>query len=111
MRLWKKWPRSKKHLMTWPTGTKGCLSRSSIASFANDTSCRPRHESHNSDRPACQNRCGRHLLLAGGRSIQGAISWYLALGRAFDLIQAAPESHAEAPESHQLGRELRQAFF
>src|SRR5437899_11318911 len=46
-----------------------------------------------------------------GRSIPGAISWYLAFGRAVDQIQAAPESFAEAPESHPLGRELRQAFF
>ena len=46
-----------------------------------------------------------------GRSVQGAISWYLAFGRAVEQIQAAPESYAQAPESLPLSRDLRQAFF
>ena len=45
------------------------------------------------------------------RSIQGAISWYLAFGRAVERIQAAPESCALAQESVPLRRELRQELF
>ena len=45
------------------------------------------------------------------RSIQGAISWYLAYGRAVEQIRAAPEKYAEAPESRPLRRSLREAFF
>jgi plasmid stabilization system protein ParE len=45
------------------------------------------------------------------RSVRGAISWYLAFRRAVDKIGESPESHAEAAESHQLGRRLRQALF
>jgi plasmid stabilization system protein ParE len=45
------------------------------------------------------------------RSIQGAISWYLAFGRAVERIQAAPESCALAQESLLLRRELRQELF
>jgi plasmid stabilization system protein ParE len=45
------------------------------------------------------------------RSVQGAISWYLAFYRAVDRIGSAPESHAKAAESHQLGRPLKQALF
>jgi plasmid stabilization system protein ParE len=44
-------------------------------------------------------------------SVQGAISWYLAFGRAVEKIAAAPETFAEAPESHLLNRPLRQALF
>ena len=45
------------------------------------------------------------------RSVRGAISWYLAFGRAVEKIAASPESFAEAPESRPLGRQLRQALF
>ncbi len=45
------------------------------------------------------------------RSVSGAISWYLAFGRAIDRIGAAPESLAQAPESLRLNRDLRQTFF
>jgi plasmid stabilization system protein ParE len=45
------------------------------------------------------------------RSVQGAISWYLAFRRAIDNLASAPESHAEAAESHPLGRQLRQTLF
>lgn len=45
------------------------------------------------------------------RSVQGAISWYLAFYQAVEKIGAAPESHAEAAESPQLGRFLKQALF
>ncbi len=45
------------------------------------------------------------------RSIQGAISWYLAFGRALERIQAAPETCASAQESLLLQRELRQELF
>ena len=41
------------------------------------------------------------------RSVQGAISWYLAFRRATEQIHIAPESHAVAPESQALRRELR----
>ena len=46
-----------------------------------------------------------------GRSIQGAVSRYLAFGQTVDQIRASPESFAAAPESLPLGRELRQALF
>src|SRR6266581_3233026 len=45
------------------------------------------------------------------RSVRGAISWYFGLNRAIKRIAASPESYPEAPESYQLGRALRQAFF
>jgi plasmid stabilization system protein ParE len=45
------------------------------------------------------------------RSVQGAISWYLAFGRAVERIASCPETLAEAPESDTLGRQLRQALF
>jgi plasmid stabilization system protein ParE len=45
------------------------------------------------------------------RSVQGAISWYLAFGQAVETISSSPESFAEAPESHSLGHQLRQALF
>jgi plasmid stabilization system protein ParE len=45
------------------------------------------------------------------RSVQGAISWYLAFRRAAEKIAASPESYPEAPESTRLDRQLRQAFF
>jgi plasmid stabilization system protein ParE len=45
------------------------------------------------------------------RSLKGAISWYLAFHRASEQIALAPESFAAAPESHTLGRELRQSLF
>jgi plasmid stabilization system protein ParE len=45
------------------------------------------------------------------RSLQGAISWYLAFRYAIETIAATPENFAEAAESHPLGRPLRQALF
>jgi plasmid stabilization system protein ParE len=45
------------------------------------------------------------------RSAPGAISWYLAFHRAIEKMALSPESYAEAPESHRLGRQLRQAPF
>lgn len=45
------------------------------------------------------------------RSVRGAISWYLAFGRAARKIADSPESFAEAPESGPLGYPLRHAFF
>jgi plasmid stabilization system protein ParE len=45
------------------------------------------------------------------RSVQGAISWYFAFGRAVEGIAASPETFGEAPESGLLGRELRHALF
>jgi plasmid stabilization system protein ParE len=45
------------------------------------------------------------------RSVRGAISWYLAFGRAVEKIAASPELFSEAPESGPLGRQLRQALF
>jgi len=45
------------------------------------------------------------------RSVQGALSWYLAFRRAIEEIATSPESFAEAPESHSLGRPLLQAPF
>lgn len=45
------------------------------------------------------------------RSIQGAISWYLAFLRIVGEIASSPESFAEAPESLPLRRPLRQALF
>ena len=45
------------------------------------------------------------------RSIQGALSWYLAFYRMVEEIVSSPESLAEAPESHPLRRPLRQALF
>jgi plasmid stabilization system protein ParE len=45
------------------------------------------------------------------RSVLGAISWYLAFGRAVENIAAAPETSAEAPEAGPLGRQLRQSLF
>jgi plasmid stabilization system protein ParE len=45
------------------------------------------------------------------RSVRGAISWYLAFGRAVEKIAASPEIFAEAPESRPLARQLRQALF
>ena len=45
------------------------------------------------------------------RSVRGAISWYLAFGRAVDKVAASPEIFAEAPESGPLCRPLRQSFF
>jgi plasmid stabilization system protein ParE len=45
------------------------------------------------------------------RSVAGAISWYLAFRRAIEKVVSAPESFAEAAESHPLGRQLRQTLF
>jgi plasmid stabilization system protein ParE len=45
------------------------------------------------------------------RSVRGAISWYLAFGRAVEKIADSPEIFSEAPESVPLGRPLRQALF
>lgn len=45
------------------------------------------------------------------RSVQGAISWYLAFRRAVGRVGDAPESFPEAAESHRLQRQLRQALF
>jgi plasmid stabilization system protein ParE len=45
------------------------------------------------------------------RSVQGAISRYLAFYRAVERIASAPETDAEAAESHQLGRPLKQSLF
>lgn len=45
------------------------------------------------------------------RSVRGAISWFLAFRRAVDKIGESPELHAEAAESHRLGRQLREALF
>src|SRR5262245_4381487 len=45
------------------------------------------------------------------RSVQGATSWYLAFRQALGKIASSPESFAEAPESHVVGRQLRQALF
>jgi len=47
----------------------------------------------------------------GQRSIRGAVSWYLAFRVAMDKIASSPEMFAEAPESHPLARQLRQAPF
>jgi plasmid stabilization system protein ParE len=46
-----------------------------------------------------------------GRSLQGAVSWYLAFHQAIDRIASAAESYGEAPEAHPLNRQLRQAPF
>jgi len=45
------------------------------------------------------------------RSMQGAISWYLAFYRAVDTIAAGPETFGAAPESALLGRSLHQSMF
>jgi plasmid stabilization system protein ParE len=45
------------------------------------------------------------------RSSQGAIAWYLAFRQALNEIVSSPEHFAEAPESHRLGRSLREAPF
>lgn len=45
------------------------------------------------------------------RSVQGAISWYLAFHQAVERIASSPEGFAEAAESQPLGRQLRQALF
>jgi plasmid stabilization system protein ParE len=45
------------------------------------------------------------------RSIQGAISWYLAFLNMAEEIGASPESFAVAPESNPLRCPLRQALF
>jgi plasmid stabilization system protein ParE len=45
------------------------------------------------------------------RSVQGAISWYLAFRRSADKIAEAPQSFARAPEADRLSRDLRQALF
>ena len=45
------------------------------------------------------------------RSVRGAISWYLAFGRAVKKVAASPEIFAEAPESGLLRRPLRQSLF
>jgi plasmid stabilization system protein ParE len=45
------------------------------------------------------------------RSVQGAISWYLAFRHAIETIATSPDSFAEAAESHPLGRRLHQALF
>jgi len=45
------------------------------------------------------------------RSVQGAVSWYLAFRRAIARIELAPESFAEAAEAHALQRPLREAPF
>jgi plasmid stabilization system protein ParE len=45
------------------------------------------------------------------RSVQGAISWYLAFRRAIDKISESPESFAQAAESPRLGIQVRQALF
>jgi plasmid stabilization system protein ParE len=46
-----------------------------------------------------------------GRSLQGAIAWYMAFRRAVEQVALGPESFPEAPESQRLARQLRQAFF
>jgi plasmid stabilization system protein ParE len=45
------------------------------------------------------------------RSVLGAISWYLAFRQAIEKVASAPESFAEAAESHPLGRQLCQTLF
>jgi plasmid stabilization system protein ParE len=45
------------------------------------------------------------------RSVRGAISWYLAFGRAVQKIAASPDAFAETPEAGPLGRDLRQILF
>ena len=45
------------------------------------------------------------------RSVQGAVSWYMAFRHSVATIAASPESLAEAAESYALGRPLRQALF
>src|SRR6266849_703422 len=45
------------------------------------------------------------------RSVQGAVSWYLAFRNVLEKIASSPESFAGAAESHPLGRQLRQALF
>jgi plasmid stabilization system protein ParE len=45
------------------------------------------------------------------RSVRGAISWYLAFGRAVRDIAESPQRYGEAPESGPLGRTLLQCFF
>lgn len=45
------------------------------------------------------------------RSVQGAISWYMAFHRAVEKVATSPEMFGEAPESHQLSRTLRQVPF
>jgi plasmid stabilization system protein ParE len=45
------------------------------------------------------------------RSVQGAITWYLAFRQSVTTLAHSPDSFALAAESHQLGRELRQALF
>jgi plasmid stabilization system protein ParE len=45
------------------------------------------------------------------RSVQGAISCYLAFRRAIERIESDPETFAEAAEAHALQRPLREAPF
>jgi plasmid stabilization system protein ParE len=45
------------------------------------------------------------------RSVEGAISWYLAFRRAVDRIGETPELYGVAPESNRLHRVVRQAMF
>ena len=45
------------------------------------------------------------------RSVQGAVSWYVAFRHAIEKIASSPENFAEAAESHALGHQLRQALF
>jgi plasmid stabilization system protein ParE len=45
------------------------------------------------------------------RSVRGAVSWYLAFGRAVEKIAESPDGFPEAPESDPLGRRLRQSLF
>jgi plasmid stabilization system protein ParE len=45
------------------------------------------------------------------RSVQGAITWYMAFGRALETIAASPERFAAAPESRPLARHLQQSLF
>jgi plasmid stabilization system protein ParE len=46
-----------------------------------------------------------------GRSVEGAISWYLAFRAAAQRITESPELYSVAPESQSLHRAVRQALF
>jgi plasmid stabilization system protein ParE len=45
------------------------------------------------------------------KSPQGAAAWYLALCAAVQLLRHNADRYGQAPESSDLGRDTRQAFF
>src|SRR5438128_6649059 len=75
-------PQFRKHSPRWPTAIAEFRSRNSTATFANGTTCQASYESNASHRRAARTDVDDIFNWLVHRSVRGAISWYLAFGRA-----------------------------